>query len=188
MKEDVKPFSLATPRRIAVPLFKKVKKELDRMLELGGIKRVEEPTPWCSGMVVVSKDNGNVHICVDLTKLNEGVCRERCMLPSVDEILAQLRGAKIFSKLDANSGFWQIKLAKDSALLTTFITPYGRFCFNRVPFGITSAPEYFQRRMSQLVVICMIDDILVYADTQEEHDCILKTVLHKIEKEGGTYS
>ena len=55
--------------------------------------------------------------------------------------LAQLAGAKVFSKLDANSGFWQIPLSQSSRLLTTFITPMGRYCFNKLPFGISSAPE-----------------------------------------------
>ena len=74
--------------------------------------------------------------------------RERHILPSVEQTLAQLGGATVFSKLDANSGFWQIELTKESALLTTFITPYGRYCFNRLPFGITSAPETFRARQS----------------------------------------
>ena len=77
-------------------------------------------------------------------------------------------------------GFWQIKLSKESALLTTFITPFGRFCFNRLPFGITSAPEYFQRCMSSILsglegVVCMVDDILVSGSTQEQHDNIWRT-------------
>ena len=90
----------------------------------------------------------------------------------------------MFSKLDANSGFWQVELTKESALLMTFITPYGRYCFNRLPFGITSAPEHFQRRMSDILqglecVFCLIDDILVYEKTQEEHDKHLTVVLQK---------
>ena len=94
------------------------------------------------------------------------------MLPSVEQTLAQLGGAIVFSKLDANSGFWQIELTKESSLLTTFITPFGRYCFNRLPFGITSASEYFQKRMSEILqgiegVVCLIDDVLVYGRTQE---------------------
>ena len=69
----------------------------------------------------------------------------------VDEILAQIQGARIFSKLDANSGFWQIPLAEQSQLLTTFITPFGRYRFKKLPFGISSAPEHFQRRMNQIL-------------------------------------
>jgi hypothetical protein len=68
------------------------------------------------------KANSRVRICVDLTRLNESVKRERHPLPAVDQTLAQLAGAKVFTKLDANSGFWQIPLSPESALLTTFIT------------------------------------------------------------------
>ena len=78
------------------------------MEKLGVITRVDIPTDWCAGMVVVPKPDGRIRICVDLTKLDQSVRRERHMLPSVEQTLAQLGGATSFSKLDANSGFWQI--------------------------------------------------------------------------------
>ena len=189
LKDDAKPFALSTPRRVALPLQPKVKKELQRMEQLGVISRVDDPTDWCAGMVVVPKSDGKVRICVDLTKLNESVRRERHILPSVDHSLAQLGGAKVFTKLDANSGFWQIELSKESALLTTFITPFGRFCFNRLPFGITSAPEHFQKRMSEILaglegVVCMVDDVLVHGRTQEEHDQRLAAAMERIAQAG----
>jgi len=97
----------------------------------------------------------------------------------------------VFTKLDANSGFWQIPLAEESALLTTFITPFGRFCFNRLPFGITSAPEHFQRRMAEILqdvegVVCLMDDVLVHGKSQEEHDRRLMVVLQKLQDAGLT--
>ena len=112
---------------------------------------------------------------------NESVQREFHPLPRVEETLAQLTGAQVFSKLDANSGFWQIPLATKSHLLTTFITPFGRYCFNVLPFGITSAPELFQHRMSLLLqrlpgVVCMMDDVLIFGKDQGEHDARLETV------------
>ena len=81
------------------------------MESLGVISRVDSPTDWCAGMVVVPKLNGKIRLCVDLTKLNESVKRERHILPPVEETLAQLKDSTVFSKLDANSGFWQIPLA-----------------------------------------------------------------------------
>lgn len=122
---------------------------------------------------------------MDLTKLNGSVRRERHILPSVEQTLAQIDRAKYFSKLDANSGYWQIELNPDSAKLTTFITPFGRLYFNRLPFGITSAPEHFQRRMTEVVgdmegVVCLVDDILVSGETQEEHDQRLVDVLTRL--------
>ena len=155
------------------------------------IAKVNQPTEWCSGMVVVPKANSKVRICVDLTRLNESVKRERHPLPTVDQTLAQLAGAKVFTKLDANSGFWQIPLSPESALLTTFITPFGRFHFRRLPFGISSAPEHFQRRMSEALsglsgTVCLMDDILVHGTTREEHDERLRIVLQRLSNLGMT--
>ena len=98
-------------------------------------------------MVVVPKPNNQVKICVDLTKLNRYVKRERRILPSVDHALAHIEDAKFFSKLDANSGFWQIELSPDLSKLTTFITSFGHYKFNRLPFGISSASELFQKML-----------------------------------------
>ena len=90
--------------------------------------------------------------------------REVHQMPTIDVTLAQLNGAKVFSKSDTNSGFWQVPLAKESCLLTTFITPQDHFCFNKLPFGITSAPEHFQRCMNEILenipgVVRHVDDI-----------------------------
>ena len=134
---------------------------------------------------MVPKPNGTVRICVDLTKLNQSVYRECHILSSVEKVLAQIGNAKVFSKLETNSGFWQIELTAESAKLTTFITPYGHFCFNCLPFDITSAPEHFQQQMSEILqglngIVCLVDDILVYGNTQEQHDTHLMTVLQRI--------
>ena len=192
MKPDAKPFAVAAPRRVPVPYLKKVEGELERLKELDVIRPVTNPTQWCAPIVVVPKDKTDtVRICVDLTKLNEGVMRENFPLPSTDQLLAQLEGAKVFSKLDCNSGFYQIPLAKESEELTTFITPFGRFCFKRLPFGISSGSEIFHRMMSQLLsdipgVICDIDDVLIFAPDQNEHDRRLRLVLDTLEKAGIT--
>ena len=102
-------------------------------------------------MVVVPKKNGIVRICVDLKMLNENVLHKIHPLPKVDETLALLTGATCFSKLDANSGFWQIPLSANSRLLTTFLTPYRRFCFNKLRFGVSCAPELFQKHMINIL-------------------------------------
>lgn len=91
-----------------------------------------------------AKENGIIRICVDLKPLNENV-QEVHPLPIVEDALAQLNGAKIFSILDTNSGFWQVCLEKLSRLLTTFLMPYECYCLNKMPFRISSAPERFQK-------------------------------------------
>ena len=191
LKPDATPHALFTPRHVPLPLRPQVEDELKRMETMGVISKVDEPTPWCAGMVVVPKKNGKVRICVDLKPLNENVLREVHPLPKVDETLAQLAGAKVFSKLDANCGFWQIPLAESSRRLTTFLTPIGRYHFNKLPFGISSAPEHFQKRMSAIVsglegVVCQMDDVLVFGRDQTEHDTRLTAVLKRIESAGAT--
>ena len=97
----------------------------------------------------------------------------------------------MFSRLDANSGFWQIPLSDHSRLLTTFITPFGRFCYNKLPFGISSAPEHFQMIMSKILswlqgVVCHMDDVLIFGRDKTEHDNRLTTVLTTLQSAGVT--
>ena len=127
-------------------------------------------------VVVPKKDRKRVRLCVDLTGLNEYVCREKYILPSVEQSLGTLTGVKVFSKLDANMGFWQIPLTEESAKYTTFITPFGWFHFNRLPFGIASVPEHVQCRMAEITE----------GQDQEEHDTRLHAVLQRLEKAGIT--
>lgn len=171
LKDGAQPYSVATPRRVPIPLLPKVEEELERMESMGIIEKVTEPTEWCAPMVPVAK----MRICVDLKRLNENVKREKFTLPTLEDILPKLAKSTVFSSLDAESGFWQIALEENSACLTTFITPLSRYCFKRLPFGITSAPEIFQRKMSELLhghegTVVYMDDILIFGETQESHD------------------
>ncbi|KAL2098368.1 hypothetical protein ACEWY4_007575 [Coilia grayii] len=102
-----------------------------------------------------------------------------------------LSRAKFFSKIDANMEFWQIPLTKDCAHYTTFITPFGRYFYNRLPFGISSAPEHFQNRMVKVTeglegVICHMDDVLIWGSMQAEHDARVHAVLQKAQEAGIT--
>ncbi len=125
--------------------------ELKRMKDMGVISKVTQPTPWCAGIVVVPKAKGTIRLCVDLTHLNKWVRRERHILPAVDQTLAMLAGAKVFTKLE-------IPLSKESKLLTTFITPFRRYAFNRLPFGISSAPEHFHFPLLSLLSTKALDE------------------------------
>ena len=185
LRDNSAPYSLYVPRNVAIPLRPKVKLELERMESIGVISKVENPTDWCAGMVVVPKGDKSVRICVDLKPLNNNVLREPHPIPTVDDVLGQLAGATQFSKLDANSGFWQVPLAEESRSLTTFITPFGRYRFNKLPFGISSAPELFQRRMNRILegldgVVCMMDDVLIFGKDQKQHDERLHAVFKRL--------
>ncbi len=165
LSEDVWPYALYTPRAVPFPLRQKVIEELERMESLGVITKIEEPTEWCSGMVVVPKSNGTVRICVDLKPLNRGVLREAHPIPTVDDILAQITKGAFFSKLDAK------RVLADTASRTMATTDYfyhtniGRYCFKKLPFGISSPPEVFQKRSAKVLtglpgVVSKTDDIL----------------------------
>lgn len=121
------------------------------MESLGIIEKVTQLTRQRAPMVVVVKKNGKIRICVDLNTLNESVEWGKFNLPAIVDLLPKPAGSTVFSSVDTASGFWQIPSEEDSALLMTFITPQGRYCFKRLPFGITSAPEIFQRKIPDLL-------------------------------------
>ena len=143
LKDDAEPYSVKTARRIPIPLIDKVADELKQMEKQGIIEKIDEPTDWCAPIVPVLKPNGKVRITTDFKRLNSAVKRERYMLPCVEEVLQRLNGSKVFSKLDARSGYFQVPLDSESAKLTTFLTLQGRYFYRRLPEGISSAPEFF---------------------------------------------
>ena len=131
------------------------------------------------------KKNGEIRLCIDYTRLNEAVRREYHPLPVTEEILSQLGNARYFSKLDANSEYWQMELSPECRHLTTFITLYGRYECNRLPFGISLAPEVFQREMNKVLeglegVVCQMDDVLVFGRDKLQHDKQLDEALQRI--------
>lgn len=189
MKPDAQPYNLVTPRRISEPLLKPVKDELQRMVANGIISPVTEPTDWCAPMVPVLKKNGKVRLCVDLKKLNQSVKREKFIMPTVDEIAAKMTNAKVFSTLDCSQSFWQLPIHEEDRKYTCFITPFGRFVFNRLPYGLNSSTEIFQRKLKELLtdisgVFVDIDDMLIYAENDAKHDETLREVMDRIQKSG----
>ena len=183
IKPEVKPV-IHAPRKIPVTLTNRLKSELQRMEKLKVITKVDGLTEWVSSMVTVEKPNGKLRLCLDPKELNTAICRQHFQIPTVDEIMSKLAGASYFSTLDASSGYWQIALTEECSHLTTFNTPFGRYKYLRLPFGINSAQEVFHKRVSQLFediegVATYIDDILIFAKDKEEHDRRLRKVLQR---------
>ncbi len=173
------------PRRVPVALRDKVHDELNRMLKLGVIRKTTEPRDWVSSMItVVKKDRKHVRICLDPKDLNKALQREHYPMKTIEQITDKLVGATVFSTLDANCGYWQIPLDDESSKLCCFNSPFGRFEYTRLPFGVNVAPECFQRIMTQTFedlpgVEVIMDDILVYGSTIKEHDERLEQVLKR---------
>ena len=190
VRKDAIPYSIYVPRPVPLRMQEEVKKELKRMQYLGVIAESEGPSEWCSPMVVATKSNGKIRICSDLTKLNKSVQREVYPMATVENSLSQIRG-KYFSKIDANSGFWQIPIEKSSWEYTHFLTPWGRFHYRKLPFGLTSAPEIFSKEINRILkdeenVIIHMDDVLIMGDTEGSHDKSVQNVLNKIRAAGMT--
>ena len=127
------------PRRIPEALRQPLKDHLCELEEQGIIQKVREPTEWVSSIVVNKKSNGKIRLCLDPQPLNKALKRCHYPIPTIEEVLPDLHDVKVFSKVDCNNGYWQIKLDQESSLLTTFNTPFGRYKWNRMPFGISPA-------------------------------------------------
>ena len=129
-----------------------------------------EPTEWVSASVIVNKPSAKngIRLCIDSRPLNTALKRSEYPIPTVDHLLTEISDAKVFSLADIKSAFWLIPLDKESSLLTTFSTPLGRMKWNRMPFGISVAPEEFQRRIDGNSeddgVKAIADDILIWGD------------------------
>ena len=181
---SVKPV-IHPPRKVPISMKEKVKTELLRRESEGVIKKQTEPTDWVNSMVVVPKPNGKVRICIDPRDLNKAVLREHYPMKTIEDILLEIPEAKVFSKLDAVSGYWQIKLSQESQKFCTFNTPLGRYSFTRLPYGLKSAGEVYQRSVSNMVqdiegCEAIVDDILIWGKDIAEHDKRLKQVLDRI--------
>ena len=177
------------PRKVPESLKPKLYEELQRMQNQKIIEKIDEPTDWVNPIVLVEKSDGSIRICLDPKELNQSIRREHYKLPTIDDISAKLANSKHFSVLDASNSFWQIRLDEPSSRLTTFNTPFGRYKFQRVPFGISSASEVFQKVFSGILegldgVVNSIDDILIFAETKEEHDRRLRKVLERLADTG----
>ena len=170
--KNIKPV-INPPRRLPIALKERLHEELRRMTEMGIIKPINEPTNWVSSLVIVEKSNGKLRICLDPRNLNKAIKRPQHAVPTTEEILAKLAHAKIFTKLDASNAYWQIPLDEESSKLVTFNTPFGRYRFLRMPYGIHSASDVCQSRISQMIdnIECVVnsqDDIIIWAENRDK--------------------
>ena len=130
---------------------------------------------WLNSLVTVEKPNGSIRICLDPKDLNGAIKRPHYPNKTLDDILPDLTDAKIFSRFDARSGYWSIDLTEKSSFLTTFQTPFGRYHFLLLPFGLKMAQDEFISKMDQCLeglpgVKTIVDDSVVYGSDRKAHD------------------
>lgn len=192
--KSVTPVALPV-RKVPFAVKEPLKQELERLVKIGILQPVDVPTDWISSMVVIKKSNGKIRLCIDPKPLNKALRRNHFPLPVIDDLLPLLTNAKVFSVVDAKNGFWHVQLDDESSFLTTFGTPWGRFRWTRMPFGISPAPEEFQRRLEYALegldgIKPIFDDILVFgvgeteAEALSDHDAKLTALLERCRATG----
>jgi hypothetical protein len=164
--------------------------ELRRLEREGVIERIDT-SPWLSNIVVARKKDNSVRLCVNLSKANQALIPERYPLPTMEEITERVAGSTVFSKIDLSWGYLQLELAEECRYLTAFITHDGVFQWRSLPFGLASGPSAFHqvvRRMVAHIDGCanLLDDLIIWGATVEEHDRRLRQVLTRLQQYGAT--
>ena len=197
--EDSPPVS-SHPYTLALKHHQWVQEEIETLERAGVITK--SMSPWASPIVVVPKKSQpgeppKKRLCIDFRKINnlqqtvitEGKskgCLSLVPLPKIDEMYAKLKEAKFFSTIDLRSGYYHIALGKDSREKTVFVTPFGKYEFLQVPFGLAQAPAYFQHLMNQVLDNCnfamtYLDDIIIFSETEEEHLAHIEEIFRRLE-------
>ncbi|RVW67114.1 Retrovirus-related Pol polyprotein from transposon 17.6 [Vitis vinifera] len=173
------------PYRIAPVELKELKVQLQELLDKGFIR--PSVSPWGAPVLFVKKKDGSRRLCIDYRELNKVTVRNKYPLPRIDDLFDQLQGACVFSKIDLQSGYHQLRVRGEDVPKTAFRTRYGHYEFLVMPFGLTNAPATFMDLMNRVFkpyldqfVVVFVDDILVYSRSREEHEGHLSIVLQTL--------
>lgn len=188
LKADARPL-IQKRRPLPLAVREKVRNELVRLETEDVIERIDS-SEWVSPIVVVNKKTtDDIRLCIDLSKVNKNIVVDCYPIPMVEELLNSFSGASVFTSLDLKSAYNQIPLHPESRDLTAFVTEEGLFRYKRVPFGLASAPSFFQKFMSTVLkglpgVQWYLDDIIVFGKDRSEHDLRLREVMQRLDEVG----
>jgi hypothetical protein len=156
--------------------------QLEELLKKGYIR--PSVSPWGASVLFVKKKDGTLRLCIDFRQLNKITIKNKYPLLRIDDLFDHLKGARIFSKMDLRSGYHQVRIKEEDINKITFKTRYGHYEFTIVPFGLSNAPTIFMCLMNgvfgdylEKFVIVLLDDILIYSKSKEEHEQHLRMVL-----------
>ena len=174
LKPDVRPI-IHPPQKCPIAMRPHVQAELERLECLEVICKVDEPTDWVSSLAYAWKPNGRVQACLDAKELNNCIKRDHHRTPTVEEITHNFAGSTVFSKVDGTASYYCVELDDASQLLTTFNSPFGRYCFRRLPPGLVCSQDIFQKKIDQILeqctgVIGIADDFCIHGKDLQEHN------------------
>ncbi|GJP42002.1 hypothetical protein CLOM_g1600 [Closterium sp. NIES-68] len=177
------------PYRLSPTELTDMKKQIEYLLAKGLIR--PSTSPYGAPVLFTLKPDGSLRMCIDYRALNKQTIKNKYPIPRIDDLLDQLRGATVFSKLDLQSGYWQIRMADNSIHKTAFRTRYGSYEYLVMPFGLTNAPATFQAEMNHILrplldecVVVYLDDILIYSRDMKQHVEHLRRVFEILRREG----
>ena len=174
LKDSYKPVQ-HPPRSVPLGMQSAYKAELDRLVREGIITEVHEHTEWINSIVPVMKEDSSLRLCLDPKDLNKAIERNQWYARTLDDILPEFAQSKYFTVKDATSGFWHILLDFRSSLLTIFNTPWDKYRWLKMPFGLNVSGNLFQERLDRVLrlvpgVLGITDDIVIHSATENTHD------------------
>ena len=137
-----------TPHRMTPVELQELRVQLQKLLDKGFIR--PSTSPWCAPVLFAKKKDKTLRLCIDYKQLNRVTIKDRYPLPRIDDLFVQLRGARIYSKIDLRTSYLQLRVREIDILKTTFRTHYGHFEFTVMPFGLTNVPAAFMDLMHRV--------------------------------------
>nr|AAX96624.1 retrotransposon protein, putative, Ty3-gypsy sub-class [Oryza sativa Japonica Group]ABA92970.1 retrotransposon protein, putative, Ty3-gypsy subclass [Oryza sativa Japonica Group] len=173
------------PYRMAANELAEVKRQIEELESKGYVR--PSSSPWGAPLLLVKKKDGSERMVIDYRALNEVTIKNKYPLPRIDDLFDQLKGARVFSKVDLRSGYHQLKIRSEDIPKTAFSTRYGLYEFTVMSFGLTNALAFFMNLMNKIFmeyldqfVVVFIDDILIYSKNEEEHAEHLRLIMGKL--------
>ena len=174
-----------TPHRMTPVELQELKVQLQELLDMGFFR--PSTSPWGAPMLFAKKKDKTLRLCIDYRQLNRVTIKNRYPLLRIDDLFDQLRGARVYLKIDFSTGYHKLRVMEANTPKTTFRTWYGHFEFTVMPFGLTNAPTTFMDLMHRVFlpyldqfVVVFVDDILIYSKSKEEHEDHLRIVLQML--------
>ena len=189
LKDDYIPVQ-HPPRQVPISMRDAYREKLTELVQQGIVAPVTEHTEWINSIVPVKKPDGSLRLCLDPKDLNRAIKRSQHYSRTVEDVVSDIEHSEYFTLGDANSGYWHVPIDLKSSMLTTFNTPWGKFRWLKLPFGLKVSSDVFQERLDRVLALMpdgvsgIADDVLIHGKTREDHDARVIQLLELARKNG----